>query len=138
MKSIPSAGEFSSLELNQLQSQLNDWRHQQRKRAPLPEAVWRSAAALARSLGISHVSRALRLNYHKLNRWTAEDTDRPQDLPTQATFVELAVGDAKLGEVSHGYRVEIVDATRDKLMVHLGSDVSAVVALAESFWRRKR
>src|SRR5258708_25792718 len=138
MKSIMRADEFSTGDLNRLQGQLALWRGKQRERAPLPEAVWRAAAALAQSLGVSRVSRALRLNYEKLNRWTAEDTDRAQDLPAQATFLELAVGDAKAGDVSHGYRVEIVDGTTDKLTFHLGGDMRAVVALAESFWRRKR
>jgi hypothetical protein len=133
-----SAEEFSTGDLNQLQDQLHLWRGSQRERARLPEAVWRSAAALAQSLGVSRVSRALHLNYEKLNRWTAENTDRPQDLPPQATFLELALGDAKAGDVSQGYRVEIIDGTADKLTFHLGGDMRAVVALAESFWRRKR
>src|SRR5258708_24023360 len=138
MKSIMRADEFSTGDLNRLQGQLALWRGKQRERAPLPEAVWRAAAALAQSLGVSRVSRALRLNYEKLNRWTAQDADRPQDVPTRATFVELAVGDPKATDVSHGYRVEIADATTDKLTLYLGGDVSAVVALAESFWRRNR
>jgi hypothetical protein len=138
MKSIMSADKFSTSDLNQLQGQLNLWRGKQRERAPLPEGVWRSAAALAQSLGVSRVSRALRLNYEKLSRWTAEDIDRPQDLPTRATFVELAASGPKGPDTSHGYRAEIGDATTDKLTLHLGSDMSAVMALAQSFWRRNR
>ncbi len=138
MKSTTEADGFSTRDLNELQGQLNAWRRQQRKRAPLPEAVWRSAAALARRLGVSPDSRTLRLNYYKLTRRTAQAGDRPQDLPTRTTFVELSLGDPKGPDGSHEYRAEMGEATTDKLTLHLGGDVSAVVALAESFWRRKR
>ena len=63
MKSTTEAGEFSTSDLKELQGQLNVWRRQQRKRAGLPEGVWIAAAALALRLGVSRVSRALRLNF---------------------------------------------------------------------------
>jgi hypothetical protein len=138
MISITEAGEFSTRELDELQSQLDLWRGEQGKRARLPESVWRAAAELARRLGVSPVSRSLRLNYHKLNRRTAQAKDGPQDAPTRATFVELAVGGLKGPDGNHEYRAELGDATIDRLTFHLGGDVRAVVALAESFWRRKR
>ena len=138
MKSTTEAEEFSTSDLKELQGRLNVWRRQQRKRAGLPEGVWIAAAALARRLGVSQVSRALRLNYYKLNRRTAQTGERPQDLATRTTFVELSLGGAKGPEGNHGYRAEMGDATTDKLTLHLGGDVSAVVALAQSFWRRNR
>lgn len=137
MKLLTTPDEFPTCELNRLHNRLNLWRSKQRERAPLPEAVWRSAAILAQSLGVSHVSRVLRLNYEKLNRWTAGEMDGPRDLPARATFVELAMDARQASEASHGYRVELADATTDKVTLHLGTDMRAVVAIAESFWRRK-
>jgi len=40
----------------------------------------------------------------------------------------------KGSESAHGYRAEISDGTGDRMTLHLGGDVNAVVALAESFW----
>ena len=138
MKSTIEADEFSTRDLNALQKQLDTWRGQQRQRARLPEAVWRSAAALARHLGVGPVSRRLRLNFYKLNRRTAQATDCPEDSTPRATFVELALDGPKGPEGNHGYRAEMGEGTTDKLTLYLGADVRAVVALAESFWRRKR
>src|ERR1700738_729839 len=95
MKSTRKADEFSTGDLKELQGQLSIWRRQQAGRTQLPEAVWRSAAALALRLGVSQVCRTLRLNYYKLNRLTARATVGPPDAPLKTTFVELALGDRK-------------------------------------------
>lgn len=128
--------EFSTTNLTELQAQLTAWRRKQPGRPRLPEAVWMAAAELARSLGASHVSRALQLDYYKLNRLAARAGYCPA-LPAPATFVELALGPHGL-EGSNGYRAEAGNGTTDKLTLHLGRDVSAVVALAEAFWRGGR
>jgi hypothetical protein len=138
MKSIMHSEEFSTSDLSQLQNQLDAWRGQQGGRAPLPAAVWRSAAVLARSLGVSQVSRALRLSYQKLNRSLASGREGPRDWPGKTTFVELARGGPQDFERGREYRAELGEGAGDKLTLHLGSDVRAVVALAESFWRRNR
>ena len=138
MKLTTPGNEFFTNDLNELRAQLEAWRRKQPGRARLPEAIWRSAATLARDLGISRVSRALRLNYYKLNRRTARAAGCPQDLATKTTFVELSMDGPKGSNGNHGYRVEMSDATTDKLTLDLGGDVKAVVALAESFWRRNR
>ena len=137
MKLITDTDECSTGELKELRCQLDIWRRQQGGRARLPEAVWSSAAALARRLGVSQVCRALRLNYNKLNRLTAQAAADRDNGPPKTTFVELALEGLKGSESSHGYRAEISDGTGDRMTLHLGGDVNAVVALAESFWRRK-
>jgi len=81
MKLITDTDECSTVELKELRCQLDIWRRKQGGRARLPEAVWSSAAALARRLGVSQVFRALRLNYYKLNRLTAQAAADRHDCP---------------------------------------------------------
>jgi hypothetical protein len=127
--------EFSTTDLNVLHRQLTAWRRSQRRRGRLPEAVWQSAAAVARSRGVSAVSRALRLDYYKLSRWTVEPTGGASK-PT--TFVEVALSGPSERNGSLGYRAEVRDGTAATMTLHLGQDVEAVVAVLQAFWRRGR
>ena len=129
--------EFSHTDLNLLQRQLRDWRRRQRGRARLPDSVWRSAAALARSLGASHVARTLGLGYYKLKRRMCQGADGQPVDPPPALFVELALGGLSGADGLRGYRAEVSNGTPDRLTLHLDGDVSAVVALAEACWRRR-
>jgi hypothetical protein len=127
--------EFSTTDLKALQGQLTAWRRRQPGRGRLPEALWQSAAAMARSRGVSQVSRALRLDYYKLSRWTAEPT---AGASKAATFVEVALSEASGQAASRGYRAEVRDGTAAALTLHLDRDVDAVVAVVQAFWRRGR
>jgi hypothetical protein len=128
---------FSTTDLDTLERQLYAWRRKQRRRAGLPTEVWESAALLARSLGVSQVSRRLHLDYYKLSRWMGQAKDCPPDLPPPA-FVELAVAEPGSLGASPPFRAEMGEPAGGKLTLHLGCDVSAVVALAEAFWRQER
>ena len=105
---------------------------------PLPEALWQSAAALARSRGVSRVSRVLRLDYYKLSRCTAELTQPPAEPSPPPMFVEVALSEASGPAASPGYRAEVRDGTATTLTLHLGRDVDAVVAVVQAFGRRGR
>ena len=127
-------------DLDRLERQVNAWRRKQRTRVGLPSELWDSAAWLARSLGVSQVSRRLRLDYYKLSRWLGQAKDGPDgppDLPPPA-FVELALPDPGSLGARHEFRAELGPPAGSKLTLHLGRDVSAVVALAEAFWRQGR
>ena len=127
--------EFSTTDLNVLRQQLTAWRRRQPGRGRLPEALWQSAAALARSRGVSQVSRALRLDYYKLSRWTAEPL---AGASKPATFVEVALSEASGPAARPGYCAEVRDGTGAALTLHLGLDVDAVVAVVQAFGRRGR
>ena len=127
--------EFSTTNLDQLQGQLSVWRRKQRGRPRLPEAVWQSAAALAQSMGVSQVSRRLRLDYYKLSRWRGQTAAPAADSAQRATFVQLALSAPSANEMGSEYRAELVEG-RGRMTLHLGQQVSTVVALAEAFWRR--
>jgi hypothetical protein len=130
--------EFSTTDLNVLHQQLTAWRRRQPGRGRLPETVWKSAAALARSQGVSQVSRLLRLDYYKLSRCTAERTQPPAEPSPSATFVEVALSEASGPTARSGYRAEVRDGTAATLTLHLGRDVDAVVAVVQAFGRRGR
>jgi len=134
----PKGGnEFSTTDLDKLERQLSAWRRKRPGRVRLPSQLWDSAAWLARSLGVSQVSRRLGLDYYKLNRWLGQTKEFPPDVAPSG-FVELAVADPGRLGVGHQFRAEMGQPAGGQLTLHLGRDVSAVVALAEAFWRQER
>jgi hypothetical protein len=133
-----SCKEFSATDLDQLERQVNAWRRKQRTRVRLPSELWDSAGWLARSLGVSQVSRRLRLDYYRLSRGLGQAKDGPDgppDWPPPA-FVELALGDPGSLGAGGEFRAELGQPAGSQLTLHLGRDVRAVVALAEAFWRQ--
>ena len=120
-------------DLEILGQQLDRWRGKQAGRARLPEGMWESAATLARRLGASRVSRHLGLSYPALQRRTAAAADAGGR--EQPKFVELTLAGSKPEtQLSGRYRAELLDGSGRRLMLDLGQDRSAGLALAESFW----
>jgi hypothetical protein len=98
--------------------------------------MWEAAVALARSQGVSYVCRRLRLSYVELRRRVDARAKGARSRPLKPGFVEVPLGNY-VGPAA-GYRAELSEATRGKLTLHLGEDLQAVLALAESFWRREK
>ena len=134
MKLSNIENDFSSQDLDLLQRQLDLWRSQHARWTRLPPRAWSAAATLAGTLGASYVARRLRLSYMKL-RGLADPTLEVPAVPTQARFVEVALGPWPSPGEKPGYRAELEGG---KLSLHFGSDLPAVLALAEAFWRRQR
>ena len=65
------------------------WRRGHKARLPIPEALWASAAEVAREHGVFQTAKVLRLEYGKLKRMveSAAPSARPAKAPT--TFLEL-------------------------------------------------
>jgi hypothetical protein len=125
---------FSTTDLNRLERQLSAWRQKRTGRTRLPEAVWGAATELARTQGPSLVARALRLHYYKLRQRMTATSSSPT---VPATFVEVKgapLAGADGGESS----VELVDGTGARMTLRVRSDLATLVALAQSFWRRRR
>ena len=121
--------------LEKLRGRFAAWRRERRPGQHIPEALWNSAAALAREMGVNPVVRALHLDYVRLKRRvTGQVTSKRQTSPTpeEPTFVELAV-DA----VSR--RAECVvefEGRGGKVTMRLaGHDAVAIAALAEALSR---
>ena len=125
---------FSPSDLRQLHRQLSTWRRQQSERVRLPEAVWVSAATLARRHGASLVSRTLHLDYYKLRQRSLGGSSSTGGAPA---FVELQVAPT-LGPASGEAAVELADGTGARMTLRVRGELPTVVALAESFWRRPR
>ena len=130
---MPRSG-FSSTNLNRLRRQLYAWRRCQAGRTPLPEAVWESAIALARTQGVSAVARMLRLDYYKLRERLKHTVSSPARL---SGFVEVAP--PALPVLSgRSCTVEFSDERGGKMRVHLPELAPALLAMAQAFWRRPR
>ena len=121
--------------LEALRGQFAVWRRERRPGQHIPEALWSSAAALAREMGVNPVARALHLDYVRLKRrGTAQVTSNRQGLPTpeQPTFVELAVDAVPRPPEC----VVQFEGRGGKVTMRLaGHDSGAVVALAQTLAR---
>ena len=125
---------FSTTDLLRLQRQLSAWRRRQSGRPRLPQALWNAAVDLARTQGASLVCRTLGLDYTKLRQRLA-GTASPPMRPT--TFVEVT-GEALSGAGPGESCVELWDGTGARMTFRVRSDLDTLVALAQSFWRRRR
>lgn len=125
--------QFSATDLKQLRHQLEGWRQCQSGTIRLPEALWISAATLARTHGVGPVARTLRLDYNKLKRQVAPRTAAAPLAP--ASFVELHPGEW-MPQAATLCRIELSDRAGAKMMLELPCDLATVVGVAQAFWRR--
>ena len=65
------------------------WRSSHQGRLPIPEALWASAAAVAREHGVFRTAKILRLEYGKLKRMAESDAPARRALAPPAEFLEL-------------------------------------------------
>jgi len=124
-------------DLNTLRRQLDGWRQSQPGRPRLPAEVWEEAAALARTHGISRVSRTLRLSFQKLRQLVEPSAAPPSGSPAPAEFIELPPL-AGPGPNGCGCVVEWCDGEQARMTVRLSGEGSALLELAAAFWRRGR
>jgi len=125
---------FSTTDLDHLQRQLSAWRQRQSGRPRLPEAVWSAATELARNQGPSLVARTLRLDYYKLRRGLAGTAVGRTLSPA---FVELRAESMAMAGPGESL-VELADGTGARMTLRVRGEVATLVALAQSFWRRRR
>jgi hypothetical protein len=131
---------FSRTNLQQLQRQLDSWRQSQRPRSRLPDELWSAAATLAATHGVSSVAGQLGLEYNKLRRKLESSAPRSASRGSAAApkgFVELPALDWPNG-AGRAWTVELWDGGRAKMTVQMSGEASALIALAEAFWRRRR
>ena len=125
---------FSKTDLEQPQHQLSDWRHKQTGLVRLPEAMWRAATKLARTHGTGLVARTLRLDYYKLR---ARVKDNAVPLGKPPAFVEVKGPDLP-GTSPEECKVELFDGSGAGMTLVTRGDLSTLLALAQSFWSRRR
>lgn len=73
-------------EIERIRQRIEEWRSTRDKMGPMPEDLWRRAIELARTHGISPVSRALKIDYTSLKQRLASQAEGS---PTQ--FVEVTL-----------------------------------------------
>jgi len=80
--------------LADVRAQFDSWRKQRRRGQRIPARLWRRAARAAREYGLSPVSHALGLDYHRLKRWAERTGTKPGPEPV---FVEVSAQSAPEG-----------------------------------------
>ncbi len=124
--------------VEKLRRQLEAWRKRKKStREPIPDAIWRSATALAQTHGVNRIAVALRLNYDALKaRAEGAGKKTPRQEASPPVFVELDVDHSV--EVT-GCVIELEDRSGRKLVIRLKSSSDLdLAALTSSFWRRRR
>jgi hypothetical protein len=137
MRRLPKPTKASLHELLKLRRELDSWRKSQPGRASVPEEVWELAEALARTHGVSRVSRTLRLSFYKLRRRVQVQvpTLLPSGAPVPSGFIELAPM-AGPGVSGGACVIELYDARQSRMTIRLSGEGSALLGLVEAFWRR--
>jgi hypothetical protein len=75
--------------MQRIQRRFERWRSSHQGRLPIPEALWASAAAVAREHGVFRTAKILRLEYGKLKRMAESDAPAKRALAPPAEFLEL-------------------------------------------------
>jgi hypothetical protein len=130
----------SAERLQQLRKRIEQWRLIRRKHGPMPGTLWDEAASLARSLGVSPVSRALGVGYASLQqrvRGGSESRSASAEAPASASgFVEFhrtqLLGAPTADSSACGALVEVVASDGARLTIRLPAssalDVAGLVA----------
>lgn len=117
-------------EVAALRQRLEKWR-QTNGRRHLPEPIWEAATRLASTYGISAVSLALRLSYHRLKKRLVSGPSSPKP-----AFVEVALPSTVCASEC---TIELKDRAGSSMSIRLGSGSSGqLVVLAQSLWRSRR
>lgn len=107
---------------------LEAWRKTRHPRQPIPETLWAEMSALARTHGVSLVSRALRLDYYALQR-------RVNEQPPASDFVEVKFACAE--DLQRGCTAEMEDRQGRKLLVRWTSTPGPeLLAVVQAFWKQ--
>ena len=131
----PRSTPIESPKIAKVRRELGRWRESHTRGSRIPDALWASAAELARKHGLSRIARALELDYYSLKKHlerTPSPTRSRREGP--ASFVEIALpGAAKSPE----YVVELEHPSGMKMRVKLKGtpEVAELEAVASALWR---
>jgi hypothetical protein len=124
-------------QMGSVRQRLERWRRNRKKRSPIPDDLWASAAELARRYGLAKTARALRLDYYCLKeRMETNNQQGSRKMSAQPAFVELIPPPAAaVPECT----MELENPAGARMRIHLkGSVVPDLTDLSESFWRMGR
>lgn len=116
---------------------LTAWRQRRKHREPIPEALWKAMATLARTYGLSPVAQALRLNYTALKRQVVASAVAPASGvgPGTGAFVEVPI--SAWPQAPH-WVMELEDGCGAKLTLRLTPcDRATALTLAQGLWEHR-
>jgi len=119
--------------LSTARQQFDQWRSRQRKRARLPQELWRQAAALAQEHGLNKTSRALGLKYYSLKKHLDQaGADGLIAAKAEPDFIELLPGVMRPGLME--CTIEWADSSGTTVQMHIkGAGLSDLASLAGVF-----
>jgi len=104
------------LQLDRVRGRIEDWRATRKKGTAIPTSLWMAAVELARSHGVSPVSRSLRLDYYSLKR-RVESTET-EDAVAGQSFVEVDM----IPSTGHeGCQIELGDGEGATMIIRTSS-----------------
>lgn len=122
--------------LNRLGAQLESWRELHSAPTPIPSEIWAKAGELVQHLGITRVSKALRLDYSRLKRIglereTVGKLSKPCAVQDGPTFVEVrSVPTGGVGKCI----IEVESARGSRMRIQMESpQCSSLVTLIREF-----
>lgn len=127
--------EINDPKLEQARNAVAAWRARRARLGPMPERLWRAAAALARRYGVSRISSELQVNYARLRAHLCAEAPprmpRADAPPPAPTLVELpTIPSAPFSECT----IEIERVGGDRLTMRLrgqrGADLAAALGYA--------
>ena len=118
-------------ELRAAHQQFEQWRRVRQPGERIPDRLWASAVAAARTHGVSRTARLLHLESQKLKHLVTGASSGPQT-PAAPAFVELLTPSAAgSGECT----IEVVGPRGGRLRVQLrGTPVPDLIALTRLMW----
>lgn len=120
-------------EVRKLAQQLRLWRASPQRERRIPEALWGAAVRLARSYGVSRISRALKFSYHDLQRRAGGTRVRRPRRPGRPTFIQLPAPDLSTA-VDRPGTVEVVHGSGSRLILRLpDAKPEELLALVQAF-----
>jgi hypothetical protein len=107
------------------------WRSGHKARLPIPDALWRAAAQVAREYGVFRAAKTLRLDYNKLKRVTGADGASARATLPPPEFVELAPVDG----IADAECVIELEGPRGKMRIQWrGATPPDLAALSRVLW----
>jgi hypothetical protein len=135
---IRLCGDTPPPELCKLARGLARWRSGAQRGRRIPEALWKEAARLARTFGVSRISAALKLSYYDLQRRAQGESavsPRPQAKPS---FIQLPASSLSGGLDSRG-KLEVVQASGSRLILYLPeAKVEELLPLVQALLGQRR
>jgi hypothetical protein len=114
--------EAASREIQRLRGEIEAWRRERNKRAPLPEHLWAAAVSVAHQVGVNRARLALGLSYRGLQSHVERANSAPE-------FVEISGAEVLAAAPSPASATSIEIAGRDvHVVVRLGNDRALDVA----------